>query len=174
MATRRITIQAGSLGELERKTPRINLHPGSVGRLELIAPRVLPPLIGCLTPLGPLMGSPLVGSRLAEHLAPTGVVITDRGGIPEDFQLDCDAFLEWRVPEGQAQQGMARMGVVISLPTLVGLIVAALALGWAISQVRLLIDAIVPDTPAGFLGLALAVGLIVFGLGMTGQKRGKR
>lgn len=159
---RRFTWSASSPQELADRAPNITLLDGSRGRIELTAQRVLGV---CPVPLSLVINTPLVGSTLANHLAPTGAVVTDRGAIGL-----CDAFIEWTipVPAGIAQQGMARMGFVVALVVVIAAIGAALvALGWVLTTIKAIIDAIVEAIGPVLTGLGIAaivgVGLIAVG-----------
>ena len=156
MPTQTIFIEGKTAEEVRLRAPNVALLPGSTGRTEIFSRGV---------PLGPLMILPFAGSVLASKLTPAGVVVTDRGGFGT---LNIHAFVEWSVPTSPAQQ--ASMGVA---PTVAVVAIAAAfvlvmgVLGWTISKITMLIQAITgtpldPTTPIGALvWVAIAVAAFV-------------
>jgi hypothetical protein len=146
---------------LRRKLPNVELLPGSTGRNEFYCKGV---------PLGPLMIAPFVGDWLAGQLAPFGTVVTNRGGFGT---LNCHAYVDWRVDsqanQGVMGQGPGRSAAMALIPALIVVVVAvaglAAAVGWAVSKVGALINAIVEgiDNVFGdaFIPLLIGAGLLV-------------
>ena len=156
-----ISVEARDMDALRRRLPNLQLLPGSTGRTEFH---------GKLVPLGPLMSA--FGGIFADRLAPTGAVVTKRGGFG---RYDMNAYVEWAIPAQMGRRASMGIGPVALVAVAIALAAALGALGWAISKVTALIKAIVgaadPTTPGGF-GLWLGVGLIAFvALGGFGRRR---
>ena len=182
---RRVSARGDDMDEIRRKLPALTMLEGSTGRIEVYGQRGFFNI--CLTPLGPLMGLPVVGQKWAEYLSPAGVDITDRGGLG-GFGPDCDAYIDWVVPSGfqgigaRADMGQARMaiGPVALVAVLLAGAGALAALAWAIKQIYVAVRAIVedigevfdPTKPLGkVLWAALGIGLVIWGSGKL-RKRG--
>lgn len=165
MAT--IDITASSIQALQQQVSGVELSDGATGRLEIFAPRVAGV---CPLPLGSLLEAPGVGNLLAQHLTPTGAVLTGHGGLGSG-PFQCDGFISWRVPVTQQQQGQARLSLVVALVVIVAAIGAALvALGWAVSQFRLLVET-VGDAARKALPVLIIVGVGLVILGALNFRR---